>query len=71
MTVRDRVLTDPAIAAAYCRETEALHAWASGRNVKELRRLEAVYVEAHRKTSMLLRSRPAVDPLAPSEEVPS
>ena len=71
MTVRDRVLTDPVIAAAWVREDAALRAWARGRTVKALRRLEAAYVEAHRETSRLLRTRPAVDPLAPSSEVPS
>lgn len=71
MTVRDRVLTDPVIAAAWAKEDAALRAWVRGRNVRELRRLEAAYVEAHRATSRLLRTRPRVDPLAPSPEVPS
>ncbi|MBP7678693.1 MAG: hypothetical protein KBB14_20485 [Thermoanaerobaculia bacterium] len=71
MTTRDRVLTDPEIAAAWAKEDAALRAWASGRSVRELRRLEAAYVEAHRETSRLLRSRPRIDPLAPSAEAPS
>ena len=71
MTTPERVLTDPVIAAAWTKEQAALRAYVRERNLKELRHLEAAYREAYRETSRLLRSRPPVDPLAPSLEIPS
>ena len=71
---RDRVLTDPLIAAAVGREKEALHAWTHrGRSTSRAtrRRLEKAYLYAFAETTRLLRARPRLDPLAPGEEVPS
>ena len=73
MSLRDRVLTDPVIAAAWKREQEALRAWTQPipATQKERRLREQAYVAAYRETSRLLGTRMRIDPLSPSEKMPS
>lgn len=74
MSLRLRVLTDPAVAAAVRREEDALRRWVAPERrvgLRERLRREAAYHAAYRETDELLRRRPRVDPFAPSAEVPS
>lgn len=73
MSLRLRVLTDPAIAGAVRREEAALRRWVAPERrigLRERLRREAAYIAAHRATNGLLRTRPGLDPLSPSPEVP-